>query len=73
MYPQDESSPGGKLRMLYEAAPLAMICEAAGGRASDGERDIMDIVPDGLHARTPLYLGSAGLVDQAERFLAGDG
>ncbi|MGI9626440.1 MAG: class 1 fructose-bisphosphatase [Longimicrobiales bacterium] len=72
MYPTDESSPEGKLRMLYEAAPLAMICEAAGGRASDGARDIMDIVPDGLHARTPLYLGSAGLVDQAERFLQSD-
>ena len=69
MYPRDTKSPGGKLRMLYEAAPLALVCVAAGGRASDGSRDILDIVPEGLHDRTPLYLGSAGLVDLAERYL----
>lgn len=72
MYPRDSQSPGGKLRLLYEAAPLAMISEAAGGRASDGERDILDLVPDGLHARTPLYLGSSDLVTMAEAALAGD-
>ena len=71
MYPRDSKSPGGKLRLLYEAAPLAMICEAAGGRASDGEQDILDLVPDGLHARTPLYLGSADLVTMAEDALKG--
>ena len=69
MYPRDTKSPGGKLRMLYEAAPLGLVCAAAGGRASDGSRDILDIVPEGLHDRTPLYLGSAGLVDLAERYL----
>lgn len=72
MYPQDRESPGGKLRLLYEAAPLAMICEAAGGRASDGSRNIMDLVPEDLHARTPLYLGSSPLVDMAEAFLKAD-
>ncbi len=72
MYPRDNSSPAGKLRLLYEAAPLAMICEAAGGRASDGFRDIRDLVPDSLHARTPLYIGSSDLVDQAEEYLASD-
>jgi len=72
MYPRDSSSPAGKLRLLYEAAPLALICEAAGGRASDGSENILDLVPDGLHARTPLYLGSAELVDRAEAFLRGE-
>ena len=69
MYPRDTASPGGKLRLLYEAAPLAFVCEQAGGRASDGEREIMDIVPQGLHERTPLYLGSSEFVDMAEEFL----
>lgn len=72
MYPRDSSSPEGKLRLLYEAAPLALLAEAAGGRASDGSRDILDLVPEGLHSRTPLYMGSANLVDQAESFLGGD-
>ena len=71
MYPRDAKSAAGKLRILYEAAPLGLVCVAAGGRASDGSRDILDIVPEGLHDRTPLYLGSAGLVDLAERYLKG--
>jgi len=71
MYPPDGKSPGGKLRILYEAAPLALVCEAAGGRASDGSRDILDLEPQGLHDRTPLFLGSASLVDLAEDYLGG--
>ncbi len=71
MYPPDSQSPDGKLRILYEAAPLAMVCEAAGGRASDGFRDILDIEPQGLHDRTPLFLGSASLVGLAEDYLGG--
>ena len=71
MYPADARSPRGKLRLLYEAAPLAMICEHAGGRASDGAQRILDIVPTELHERTPLYIGTAAYVEQAERFLAG--
>jgi len=69
MYPRDTRAPAGKLRILYEAAPLALVCAAAGGRASDGSRDILDIVPEGLHDRTPLFLGSAELVNLAERYL----
>ena len=69
MYPRDTKAPAGKLRILYEAAPLALVCVAAGGRASDGSRDILDIVPEGLHDRTPLFLGSAGLVNLAGRYL----
>lgn len=72
MYPRDTVSPEGKLRLLYEAAPLAMVCEEAGGRASDGERDILDLTPSGLHQRTPLYLGSSEFVDMVEEFLRKD-
>ncbi len=72
MYPRDSVSPQGKLRLLYEAAPMAFICEQAGGRASDGERDILDIVPQNLHERTPLYVGTKEFVDMAEEFLEQD-
>jgi len=71
MYPADAKSPRGKLRLLYEAAPLAMIAEHAGGRASDGTRPINQVVPESLHQRTPLYIGSAEFVEMAEEFLAG--
>ncbi|MGD2068076.1 MAG: class 1 fructose-bisphosphatase [Gemmatimonadota bacterium] len=69
MYPADARNPSGKLRLLYEASPLALICREAGGRASDGRRDILDIEPTELHQRTPLYLGSARLVDIADSFV----
>ncbi len=70
MYPGDSRNPEGKLRLLYEASPLAFIAEQAGGRASDGRRDILEVEPAGLHQRTPLFLGAAELVTMAERFLA---
>jgi len=70
MYPGDSRSPNGKLRLLYEAAPLAMIVEQAGGRASDGQRDILSIEPEDLHQRVPLYIGTSEFVDLAEEFLA---
>lgn len=62
-YPGDSKSPNGKLRLLYEAAPLAFIVEQAGGKATDGKQRILDIVPTELHQRTPLYIGSAREVD----------
>jgi fructose-1,6-bisphosphatase I len=71
MYPADAKSPQGKLRLLYEAAPLAMIAEGAGGRASDGEKRLLEVEPTSLHQRTPLYIGTAEYVAMAERFLAG--
>jgi fructose-1,6-bisphosphatase I len=71
-YPADAKSPSGKLRLLYEAAPMAFICEAAGGAASDGRQRILDIEPERLHARTPLFLGSRDDVAEAERFLRED-
>ncbi|HUF12728.1 MAG TPA: class 1 fructose-bisphosphatase [Longimicrobiales bacterium] len=72
MYPPNTKSPNGKLRLLYEAAPLAFITEQAGGSASDGRRPIMDIQPQRLHQCTPLYIGSTEFVEMAERYLAAD-
>ena len=69
LYPGDQRNPLGKLRVLYEAAPLAFIAEEAGGAASDGERRILDIVPTALHQRTPLFLGSAEDVSECEQFI----
>jgi len=72
-YPQDYKDPNkpkGKLRLLYEAAPLAFIAEHAGGYASDGQRPILDIVPEMLHQRTALFIGNRDLVEMAERFIA---
>lgn len=71
MYPDDEKNPEGKLRLLYEAAPLAFICEQAGGKATNGREDILSLEPRGLHQRTPLYMGNGELVDMAGRYLAG--
>jgi len=74
LYPRDTKNPtksGGKLRLLYEAAPLAFIAEQAGGRAiTDDGREIMDIVPEDLHQRVPLIIGSRQDVDIAEGFFA---
>ncbi len=58
MYPADAKAPKGKLRLLYEAAPLAYIAEQAGGAATDGTTPILDIQPTELHQRTPLLIGS---------------
>lgn len=58
LYPADAKSPRGKLRLLYEAAPMSMIVEQAGGRATDGRQRVLDIMPRQLHERTPLVIGS---------------
>ena len=69
LYPADNRHPQGKLRVLYEAAPLAFIAEEAGGAASDGRRRIMEIAPAALHERTELFLGSAEDVAECESFV----
>lgn len=69
MYPSEENRPEGKLRLLYEAAPMAFIVEQAGGRASTGSQNIEDVQPTELHQRVPVYLGSKELVDLAEEML----
>jgi fructose-1,6-bisphosphatase I len=71
LYPGDQRAPKGKLRLLYEASPLAMICENAGGAASTGTQRILDVEPDGLHMRVPLVIGSRDDVAEAERFIQG--
>lgn len=69
LYPADKKSPGGKLRLLYEANPLAFIVEQAGGAASNGTQRILEVQPTDLHQRTPLIIGSAEDVREAEKFL----
>jgi len=69
LYPGELDRPVGKLRVLYEAAPLAFIAEQAGGAASDGRRRILDIAPTSLHERTPLVIGSADDVRECEEFM----
>jgi len=69
-YPANRKSPKGKLRLLYEANPLAFIVEQAGGAASDGTQRILDVSPTELHQRTPLYIGSASEVDLVRKSLS---
>jgi fructose-1,6-bisphosphatase I len=69
---RDPKKPHGKLRLLYEAAPLAFLAEHAGGAASDGTQPILDIVPTELHQRTPLFIGNKELVALAEQYLRGE-
>ncbi|RYZ26520.1 MAG: class 1 fructose-bisphosphatase, partial [Sphingobacteriales bacterium] len=68
MYPADKSNPKGKLRLQYECNPMAFLIEAAGGVASDGTTRILDIVPQELHERAPIYIGSRLMVNKALSF-----
>jgi fructose-1,6-bisphosphatase I len=70
-YPANRKTPKGKLRLLYEANPLAFIVEQAGGMACDGAQRVLDVQPTELHQRTPLYIGSKTEVDLAQRVLSG--
>ncbi|MEW6061333.1 MAG: class 1 fructose-bisphosphatase [Bacteroidota bacterium] len=69
LYPGDARNKQGKLRLMYEGNPLAFICEQAGGRAIDGTKRILDVVPTALHQRTPLFIGSEEDVTICEKFL----
>jgi len=69
MYPLDKRSNSGKLRLLYECAPLSFIAEQAGGKGSTGELNILDILPTHIHQRLPLYIGIKSYVEIAESFL----
>jgi len=69
LYPGNLQNPAGKLRLIYECAPLAYLIEQAGGYASDGLGNILDIQPHTLHQRVPLFIGDRLLVEQAERFI----
>lgn len=69
-YPGDALVPNGKLRLLYEANPLAKIFEAAGGAASAGQSSILELRPTSLHQRVPLVIGSKRRVEQFERHMS---
>ena len=69
LYPPTKKQPGGKLRLLYEANPLAMIAEQAGGSASSGKGSILEIKPEGIHQRTPFMVGSKVEMEAFEKAL----
>src|SRR5690606_10591359 len=69
MYPVTTKKPNGKLRLLYECNPLAYIVEQAGGKATDGKNNILDIEPTELHQRVPFYAGSKNMIAQLHEML----
>ena len=71
LYPADSSSPKGKIRVLYEAAVFAYIAAQAGGAASTGSGPVLDLVPDSVHERTPLFIGNASAVEAIDQALRG--
>ena len=71
LYPGETAKPEGKLRLMYEGNPLAMVVEQAGGSATTGLTRILDVEPKTLHQRVPLIIGSAEDVGQAEAYIQG--
>ena len=69
LYPASSKAPNGKLRLTYEANPMAFIIEQAGGKASDGTRDILQIKPESLHQRVPLFIGCSYDVKMIEDYI----
>src|SRR3990170_3219780 len=69
MYPADSRNPNGKLRLMYECNPMAFIVEAAGGRATDGKKRLLEIQPESLHQRIPIFIGSEDNVKLVEEFM----
>ncbi|RLM50999.1 class 1 fructose-bisphosphatase [Halorubrum sp. Atlit-28R] len=65
-YPALRSAPEGKLRLQFEANPIAYVIERAGGASSDGTGSILDVEPEAVHQRTPLYVGNEALIDRLE-------
>ncbi len=72
LYPPTDANPQGKLRLLYEANPVAFIAQQAGGYATDGHQNILDIVPQDIHQRTPLIVGGKSEMEAFERFMKRD-
>lgn len=71
-YPGDTKNPNGKLRLLYECAPMSFLAEQAGGKGSTGAARMLDVVPEKVHQRMPLYVGSKWEVEYLESWLAGN-
>ena len=69
MYPGTISKPKGKLRLLYEAFPMAFLAESAGGAATDGRTPILDRMPTDFHERTPLFVGNTNNVTAITQIL----
>jgi fructose-1,6-bisphosphatase I len=69
MYPADKRAPNGKLRLLYEANPVAFIVEQAGGVATNGSQRVLDVTPTAIHQRTPLFLGSPKEMEIVKKLL----
>lgn len=69
MYPQASSYPQGKLRLNYECNPMAFLAEQAGGLATDGKQRILDIQPQSLHQRCPIFTGSKNMVEKVMQFI----
>ncbi len=72
MYPATDTSPKGKLRLMYECNPLAFIAEQAGGKASDGKNRIMEIELTDLHQRAPYFVGNTAMVEKVEELIANE-
>jgi fructose-1,6-bisphosphatase len=72
MYPKDTKDPSnpGRLRLLYEAGPMSLLIEQAGGRATTGRERLLDLLPEALHQRVPLILGSRNEVERIARYHA---
>jgi fructose-1,6-bisphosphatase I len=70
MYPADSRAPAGKLRLLYEVQPMGFIIAQAGGIATTGMQDVLDIVPTDIHQRSPVYCGSKGQVELLQQYFA---
>lgn len=70
-YPSDKKNKNGKLRLLYEASPMAFLIEQAGGKATTGEEDILKVKPSDIHQRVPVFLGSKKEINQLLEFLNG--
>lgn len=64
LYPARKEKPKGKLRLMYECTPMAFLTELCGGSATDGRKRIMDIVPQHIHERSPVFLGSKKMMDE---------
>jgi len=69
IYPATASSPNGKLRLMYECNPMAFLITQAGGKASTGKQDILDVLPQKIHERAPVFMGSKEDVDEALTYI----
>lgn len=69
LYPATKSQPQGKLRLMYESNPFAYIYAKAGGCAINGYKNVLDIVPDHLHCRSSLFIGSKHMVEELEQLI----